>query len=229
MTVTRIYRPGLDVWLSGRNSICMAGRHDILMSALSVYQGPRSEKITILMPKALVEDLRALRLATGQSTGDLVNQLLEAHLSTIPEDLEAGRIMMAARTDRARRKELREGVPNAGIDKAAEGPAVSGEPGKEGAPAVSEGATSERPPAPDDAFIDSVAMGEEIPRGDRSRIRTQGREFRGWCERHDARFTDREAVEVYLEETYPGNEKRETRDKNRRMVKRVIEAWEDRA
>ncbi len=227
MTVTRMYRTGLDVWFSVQKGICRNGRHDILMSALSVYQGPRSEKITILMPKALVEDLRALRLATGQSTGDLVNQLLEAHLSTIPEDLEAGRIMMAARTDRARRKELREGVPNAGIDKAAEGPKASGGPGKEGAPAVSGGATSERSPAPDDAFIDGVAMGEGIPAGDRSRIRTQAREFREWCERHDARFTDREALEVFLEGKYP-DKKPDTMGKNRRMVKHVIEAWEDR-
>ena len=59
----------------------------------AVRDGGRGERITILIPLALRNDLKALRLATGQSTGDLINQLLEAHISTpeTAEEIEIGR------------------------------------------------------------------------------------------------------------------------------------------
>ena len=53
----------------------------------------RGEKITVLIPLSLRNDLKALRMSTGQSTGDLINSLLEAHISTpeAAEEIEIGR------------------------------------------------------------------------------------------------------------------------------------------
>ena len=67
-------------------------------------RGPRNTKLTVLIPSSLLEDLRALREATGQSTGDLVNKLLEAEIARRADDLNDGREIMrikAARQGRA--------------------------------------------------------------------------------------------------------------------------------
>lgn len=44
------------------------------------YPKPRNAKLTILVPKSILEDLKALRTATFQSTGDLINHLIESEL-----------------------------------------------------------------------------------------------------------------------------------------------------
>lgn len=44
------------------------------------YDNPRNAKLTILVPQNVLDDLKALRTATLQSTGDLVNKLIEAEL-----------------------------------------------------------------------------------------------------------------------------------------------------
>ena len=71
---------------------------------MTVHQGKRAAKVTFLLPESLNEDLRALRMVTGQSTGDLINQLIEAHVEGCREDVEAGRRMLAIREERAGRR-----------------------------------------------------------------------------------------------------------------------------
>ena len=44
-------------------------------------RGPRSKTLTVLIPEEVMEDLKALRVASFQSTGDLINELIEAELS----------------------------------------------------------------------------------------------------------------------------------------------------
>lgn len=43
-------------------------------------KGPRNVRLTILVPQSVMDDLRALREATSQSTGDLLNGLIEQEL-----------------------------------------------------------------------------------------------------------------------------------------------------
>lgn len=72
------------------------------------YDGPRSYKLTILIPDALRDDLHALRLATMQSTGDLINKLLEAHIEANPRDLADGRRLAEAEAARIEARKARE-------------------------------------------------------------------------------------------------------------------------
>lgn len=75
------------------------------------YDGPRAHKLTILIPYDLRDDLHALRLATMQSTGDLINELLEAHLASCPRDLADGRRLMEAEAARIKAREARKASP----------------------------------------------------------------------------------------------------------------------
>lgn len=43
-------------------------------------KGPRNVRLTVLVPQSVMNDLRALRESTFQSTGDLLNNLIEAEL-----------------------------------------------------------------------------------------------------------------------------------------------------
>lgn len=180
-----------------------ASAHAYIMTAL--HPGLRSEKITILMPKSLVEDLRALRLVTGQSTGDLVNQLLEAHLEKAQADVEAGRAMLQIKA-RAQRK----------------GAASSGEasPSPVGAleAKASEGASSG--PLPDAAFIESWAKGENKP----DKSEAQGKAFVAWCEAGGHEFGIR-SFETYVSEVLAAKYSPESVKTYGRFVKRLIEAW----
>lgn len=54
-------------------------------------QGARDTKLTILIPRAVYDNLTALRAATGQSTGDLINQLLDSALPQFSDQIMAGR------------------------------------------------------------------------------------------------------------------------------------------
>ncbi len=50
------------------------------MTILKSERGPRNVRLTILVPQSTMDDLRALRESTFQSTGDLLNNLIEAEL-----------------------------------------------------------------------------------------------------------------------------------------------------
>ena len=176
------------------------------MTALHRHPGRREEKITILMPKSLAEDLRALRLVTGQSTGDLVNQLLESHVEQARADVEAGRAMLRIRESRQRA-----GAAGIGADAQPE-PEPEPEPAKE-----PEG-------MPDDAFIDAVdAAAKPSMQG---RIRNRSKEYREWCQAHGAGFASHESMEEFLTSKYSGEE---AIKKNRAAIRAVIDAWRDAA
>lgn len=66
-------------------------------------RGPRNAKLTILVPQSLLDDLRALREATIQSTGDLLNNLIEAELNRQSAALAEGRELLRAKEERAGR------------------------------------------------------------------------------------------------------------------------------
>ena len=66
-------------------------------------RGPRDTKRTVLVPASMIDDLRALRASTFQSTGDLVNELLEIALAAHPDAVAEGRELLAAERDRKAR------------------------------------------------------------------------------------------------------------------------------
>ena len=72
--------------------------------------------MTVLVPASMVDDLKALRMATFQSTGDLVNRLIEAELEARAEAVREGRELLASegeRKARAMARELGTAVPEA--------------------------------------------------------------------------------------------------------------------
>ena len=88
-------------------------------------QGVRDTKLTVLIPSAVMEDLRALRMATFQSTGDLVNRLIEAEIEANSEAVREGRELLDREHERqARAKARREAVASdpAGTEAPTEAP-----------------------------------------------------------------------------------------------------------
>lgn len=175
----------------------------------ALHPGLRSEKITILMPKSLVEDLRALRLVTGQSTGDLVNQLLEAHLEGAHADVEAGRAMLQIR-------EKRKGgdAASSGVLAAEAAEASGGQPSPE---------TEEAPAMPDAAFIESWASTERKP----GKCIEQANSYVQWCEAGAHPIVG--SFELFASEVLAKKYKPETVKTYGRFVKRFIDAWAARA
>ena len=84
---------------------------------------PRSAKLTVLVTQRTQDDLKALRAATFESTGDLVNRLLARELSEQAELVEEGREIMQQQEARRKRVMARsepmpekEGAPEATAD-----------------------------------------------------------------------------------------------------------------
>ena len=161
-------------------------------------RGPRNAKLTVLIPTPLLDDLRALRESTGQSTGDLVNRLLEAEISRRTDDLEAGREIL-------RIKESRQG-------KAAKS---NGQSSKGRPPEIQGNAAAELPKKPRRIELPSNLVitpedvgtwADEIESTDDKRKRkADGEAFLSWIESHGSEITP-EAVEGYkaaLKEKYP--------------------------
>lgn len=81
---------------------------------------PRTEKLTALVTKSMMADVRALRLATMESTGDMINRLVAQELAEHAVEVREGRKLMTAqearreRTEKARRTtgEQREASPD---------------------------------------------------------------------------------------------------------------------
>ncbi len=53
-------------------------------------KGPRNVRLTVLVPQSVMNDLRALRESTFQSTGDLVNNLIEKELARQADAVKEG-------------------------------------------------------------------------------------------------------------------------------------------
>lgn len=102
-------------------------------------QGARRTKLTVLIPDAVMDDLRALRMYTCQSTGDLINQLIEREIESNPDAIREGRKLLAIEQDRQKQAMARR--------EAARSP-PSPEPIEEEQPESSEGAPE--PAAQDD-------------------------------------------------------------------------------
>lgn len=174
------------------------------------YDGLREDKITILIPRAMNDDLRALRLVTGQSTGDLINELLDAHLSSCPEDIGAGRDMLEVR---ARRAAQREGRRAAEAVEAAELP-----PEGEGTQEL-----------PDDAFIESWLWSEKEV--NRNKCRMNGAAYRDWCRSEGRPFESSvwaytsEVLEKKLSDKTHKPFTPDTVRTYRQMIERLVEAW----
>lgn len=73
-------------------------------------RGTRNAKLTVLVPQGVIEDLRALRTATFQSTGDLINQLIEAELSRQQEAIKEGYEFLKIQETREARAKERRGI-----------------------------------------------------------------------------------------------------------------------
>lgn len=198
----------------------MSRGHDVHMSALQKPREGIRKKVTVLMPPSLIEDLQALRLATGQSTSELVNELLESHLAACGEDVRAGKDMIEARERRAERRKLREEagpVPAGIVEEAPEAAKASD------ARAVLEGSPGTGP-MPDDDFIEAVALkakGDDI-----GRRRNRTKEYREWCQRHEAAFALSGSLEAFLLSKHPRDSS--AFRKNRAAVMAVIDEWEAR-
>ena len=160
-------------------------------------RGPRDAKLTVLIPTPLLDDLRALREATGQSTGDLVNRLLEAELSRRTDDLKAGREILrikAARQGRATKSN--------GQSSLRRPPEIQGN-------AAAEGPKKPRAELPSDLTITPKDVNEWAEEGkstdDVRKRRVDGEAFLSWIESHGSEITP-EAIEGYkaiLKEKYP--------------------------
>ncbi len=164
-------------------------------------RGPRDTKLTILIPTTLSEDLRALREATGQSTGDLINRLLEAEISRRTDDLKDGREIL-------RIKAARQGRATDSNERSSRKPS-------ERAPEDSRNAAAELPRKPRRREIPSgltitpedvdIWAGEGTSTDDKTKRKASGEAFLGWIESHGSEITP-EAIEGYkavLWEKYP--------------------------
>lgn len=78
-----------------------------LMQRTLSKQGARDTKLTVLIPTSVMEDLKALRTATFQSTGDLVNKLIERELENNAEAVKEGRRLLIEEKERKERATAR--------------------------------------------------------------------------------------------------------------------------
>jgi len=170
------------------------------------YEGLRSEKITILIPKSLKDDLHALRLATMQSTGDLINELLEAHLASCPRDLADGRRLAEAEADRIRAREARK--------------AGASVPQREG-PAADPAA--ELPTMADlQVWIDQGTSEDKI-----TRRRKEAEAFLAWlaAEGRTCKYGDADAyIEAVLSKKYSASTLRDHSQRVRQIEKYVLDS-----
>lgn len=172
-----------------------------MANRISSDRGSRNTKLTVLIPSSLSDDLRALREASGQSTGDLVNRLLEAEIARRTDDLKDGREILrikAARQGRATKSN--EQSSNRRPPKI-QGNAAAELPRK---PVRTKAAE-----LPSDLAItpeDVSAWAEEGKSTDDVRKRrVDGEAFLSWIESHGSEITP-EAIEGYkaiLKEKYP--------------------------
>lgn len=70
------------------------------MPMLKSERGPRNVRLTILVPQSTMDDLRALRESTFQSTGDLLNNLIEAELIEQSDAVKDGYAILKIRESR---------------------------------------------------------------------------------------------------------------------------------
>ncbi len=105
---------------------------------------PRSSKLTVLITQSTQDNLKALRAATFESTGDLVNRLLARELSDKADLVAEGQEII--RQEEARRQRI----------------IARAEP-KERPPARSEAASKERPPARSEASEDAPPKDPDAP------------------------------------------------------------------
>lgn len=100
---------------------------------------PRSAKLTVLITQSTQDNLKALRAATFESTGDLVNRLLARELSEQADLVAEGQEII--RQDEARRQRI-----------------IARATPKERPPARSEASDKERPPARSEASEDEPSQ-----------------------------------------------------------------------
>lgn len=148
-------------------------------------------------------------MVTGQSTGDLINQLLEAHLIGAQADVEAGRAML-----RIREKRKGGDAASSGVLAAEAAEASGGQPSPE---------TEEAPAMPDAAFIESWALTERKP----GKCIEQANSYVQWCEAGAHPIVG--SFELFASEVLAKKYKPETVKTYGRFVKRFIDAWAARA
>ena len=161
-------------------------------------RGPRNAKLTVLIPTPLLDDLRALRESTGQSTGDLVNRLLEAEISRRTDDLEAGREILRIKESRQGKAAKSNGQSSKGRPPEIQGNAAAELPRKPRRREIPSGLTI----TPEDV---DIWAGEGTSTDDKTKRKASGEAFLGWIESHGSEITP-EAIEGYkavLWEKYP--------------------------
>lgn len=73
------------------------------MSRTHAIRKKRDAKLTILVPESTLDDLRALKEVTMQSTGDLINNLIEVELQKQSIAVSEGRRLLREKKERANR------------------------------------------------------------------------------------------------------------------------------
>lgn len=159
------------------------------------HDDPRTKNMTVLMPEGMFEDLRALRMATGQSSNDLINELIAAHLSSCGPALEVGREMLRIRAEGMGRKAARE------IE--ASKPEPSGDAAE----------------FPSDKFIEVWASAEGKP-GKALRF---SKEYVDWCRDNGKPFMT--SAKEFRAEVLEKRFTESSADTYRRMIDRLIKEW----
>ena len=173
---------------------------------------PRSAKLTVLVTQRTQDDLKALRAATFESTGDLVNRLLARELSEQAELVEEGREIMQQQEARRKRVMARsepmpekEGAPEATAD-------PDPKPDTEGAPeATADPDPIHRYGKPSVLTIPSEDLdlwaGEGRNQRDEHRFKTEAASYIEWLGIGQMEISEAymQRYELYLKQKYPSN------------------------
>ena len=173
---------------------------------------PRSAKLTVLVTQRTQDDLKALRAATFESTGDLVNRLLARELFEQAELVEEGREIMQQQEARRKRVMARsepmpekEGAPEATAD-------PDPKPDTEGAPeATADPDPIHRYGKPSVLTIPSEDLdlwaGEGRNQRDEHRFKTEAASYIEWLGIGQMEISEAymQRYELYLKQKYPSN------------------------
>lgn len=179
-----------------------------MAKATASERGPRNAKLTLLVPQSLLDDLRALREATLQSTGDLVNRLIEAELERQADALEEGRELVRAKEERAERAKAKsaEASGRSPKKKPQSTGEASGEPTKARAPRTAKASNKIQDvpiPTADDLLLWTV---EAANPDDVTKRKADGEAFLSWLESEGHEVINSEILSSYREvlgERYP--------------------------
>lgn len=200
-------------------------------------QGARSVRYTILLPSRVIDDLRSLKEYTGQSTNDLINQLIEKELERSQDAVVEGRrLMIEAEERRSQAKARREALSKDGAPETVEEPgqvpavedAAEDDPGHEDGPteAVRRIVGEFDDPRTMITLEDAAIWSQIGSESDASRRLNDAEEFVKWLrvEKRPGTLKDAEDYGAMYRELHKGRSK-ETNDKHVGRVRRFVRWW----